>query len=99
MAMDRLQTEMSQLAGMDDLTGIANRRRFIAACEQECIRSSRSGRIFAVMVIDIDRFKSINDGHGHAAGDEFLKLVAHTARGQLRSQDLLREWGATNSPC
>jgi diguanylate cyclase (GGDEF)-like protein len=84
---------MSQLAGMDDLTGIANRRRFLAACEQECIRSSRSGRIFAVMVIDIDRFKSINDSHGHAAGDEFLKLVAGTARTQLRSQDLLARLG------
>ena len=93
MTMDRLQTEMSQLAGMDDLTGVANRRRFLAACEQECIRSSRSGRTFAVMVIDIDRFKSINDGHGHAAGDEFLKLVAHTARSQLRSQDLLARIG------
>jgi diguanylate cyclase (GGDEF)-like protein len=93
MTMDRLQTEMSQLAGMDDLTGIANRRRFLAACEQECTRSTRSDHIFAVMVIDIDRFKSINDGHGHAAGDEFLKLVAGTARGQLRAQDLLARLG------
>jgi diguanylate cyclase (GGDEF)-like protein len=84
---------MAQLAGIDDLTGAANRRRFLAACEQECIRSSRSGRVFAVMVIDVDRFKSINDGHGHAAGDEFLKLVADTARSQLRSQDLLARMG------
>jgi diguanylate cyclase (GGDEF)-like protein len=93
MTMDRLQSQMAQLAGIDDLTGAANRRRFLAACEQECIRSSRSGRTFSVMVIDIDHFKSINDGHGHAAGDEFLKLVAARARGQLRSQDLLARMG------
>ena len=93
MTMDRLQTEMAQLAGMDDLTGAANRRRFLAACEQECIRSIRSGRPFSVMVIDIDRFKSINDGYGHAAGDEFLKLLASTARAHLRGQDLLARLG------
>ena len=93
MTMDRLQAEMAQLAGMDDLTGVANRRRFLSACGQACIRSIRSGRPFSVLVIDIDRFKAINDGHGHAAGDEFLKLVAHTARSQLRSQDMLARMG------
>ena len=93
MTMDRLQSQMAQLAGVDDLTGAANRRGFLAACERECVRSSRSGRAFSVMVIDIDRFKSINDGHGHAAGDEFLKLVSDTAREQLRSQDLLARLG------
>jgi diguanylate cyclase (GGDEF)-like protein len=93
MTMDRLQAEMAQLAGMDDLTGVANRRRFLAACEQECIRSIRSGRPFSVMVIDIDRFKAINDGYGHAAGDEFLKLLARTARAHLRGQDLLARLG------
>jgi diguanylate cyclase (GGDEF)-like protein len=93
MTMDRLQAEMAQLAGMDELTGAANRRRFLAACEQERIRSIRAGRPFCVMVIDIDRFKAINDDHGHAAGDEFLKLLAHTARTHLRSQDLLARLG------
>lgn len=93
MTMDRLHAEMAQLAGVDDLTGAANRRRLIAACEQECVRSSRTGRVFSVMVIDLDRFKSINDGHGHAAGDEFLKLFAATARSQLRSQDVFARLG------
>jgi diguanylate cyclase (GGDEF)-like protein len=45
------------------------------------------------MVIDIDRFKAINDGHGHAAGDEFLKLLATTARAHLRGQDLFARLG------
>jgi diguanylate cyclase (GGDEF)-like protein len=93
MTMDRLQAEMVQLAGMDDLTGVANRRRFLSVCEQECIRSIRTGRPFSVMVIDIDRFKAINDGYGHAAGDEFLKLLARTARAHLRGQDLLARLG------
>jgi diguanylate cyclase (GGDEF)-like protein len=78
---------------VDDLTGIANRRRFLAACEQECIRSIRSGHPFSVLVIDVDQFKAINDDHGHAAGDEFLKLLARTARGHLRGQDLLARLG------
>lgn len=93
MTMDRLHAEMAQLAGVDDLTGAANRRRLLAACEQECIRSSRTARVFSVMVIDVDRFKSINDGHGHAAGDEFLKLFAATARAHLRGQDLFARLG------
>ncbi len=93
MTMDRLQSEMVQLTGVDDLTGVANRRRLLAACEQECTRSTRSGRVFSAMVIDVDRFKSINDGHGHAVGDEFLKLFAHTALAQLRAQDLFARLG------
>ena len=93
MTMDRLHAEMAQLAGVDDLTGAANRRRFLADCEQECTRSSRSGRVFSLMVIDVDRFKSINDGHGHAAGDEFLKRLASMARAQLRAQDLFARLG------
>jgi diguanylate cyclase (GGDEF)-like protein len=93
MTMDRLQSEMVQLAGVDDLTGAANRRRLLAACEQECVRSTRSGRPFSVMVIDVDRFKSINDLHGHAVGDDFLKLFAGTALAQLRAQDLFARLG------
>lgn len=93
MTMDRLQSEMLQLAGVDDLTGAANRRRLLAACEQECVRSTRSGRPFSVMVIDVDRFKSINDSHGHAVGDDFLKLFAGTALAQLRAQDLFARLG------
>jgi len=93
MTMDRLQSEMMQLAGIDDLTGAANRRRLLAACEQECVRSERSGRPFSLMVIDVDRFKAINDGHGHAVGDEFLKLFASTALSQLRAQDLFARLG------
>jgi diguanylate cyclase (GGDEF)-like protein len=93
MTMDRLHAEMTQLAGVDDLTGAANRRRFLAACEQECIRSSRSGRVFSLMVIDVDRFKAINDDHGHAAGDEFLRRFASAARAQLRGQDMFARLG------
>ncbi len=93
MTMDRLHAEMTQLAGVDDLTGAANRRRFLAACEAECTRSARSDRAFCVMVIDVDRFKAINDSHGHAAGDEYLKQFASTARAHLRAQDLLARLG------
>jgi diguanylate cyclase (GGDEF)-like protein len=93
MTMDRLHAEMTELAGIDDLTGAANRRRFLAACEAECIRSVRSNRTFSVMVIDVDRFKAINDSHGHAVGDEVLKQFARTTRAHLRAQDLLARIG------
>ena len=54
---------------------------------------------FSVMVIDIDRFKSINDGHGHAAGDEFLKLLSGTARDICADKICLPGWVATSSAC
>jgi diguanylate cyclase (GGDEF)-like protein len=93
MTMDRLHTEMAQLAGVDELTGAASRRRFLEAHARECGRSSRSGRVFTILLVDIDRFKLINDVHGHVAGDAFLKLFAQTVLVQLRSQDLFARLG------
>jgi predicted signal transduction protein with EAL and GGDEF domain len=99
MTMDRLQTEMSQLAGMDDLTGAANRRRFLAACEQECIRSVRSGRPFSVLVIDIDQFKSINDGHGMAPATSSSSCWPRRYAVICGRRTCSRDWVATNSAC
>jgi diguanylate cyclase (GGDEF)-like protein len=93
MTMDRLHTETAQLAGVDELTGAASRRRFSEAHMRECVRSSRSGRVFTILLIDIDRFKRINDVHGHVAGDAFLKLFARTVLSHLRSQDLFARLG------
>jgi diguanylate cyclase (GGDEF)-like protein len=93
MTMDRLHSEMAQLAGVDELTGAASRRRFLEAHARECNRSSRTARAFTILLIDIDRFKLINDSHGHSTGDAFLKLFAETALAQLRSQDLFARLG------
>ena len=67
MAMDRLRNEVADLALLDDLTGVGNRRHLLQRLSEECARSERSGETFALLVIDLDGFKAINDTHGHAA--------------------------------
>jgi hypothetical protein len=67
MAMDRLRNEVADLALLDDLTGVGNRRHLLQRLSEECARSDRSGESFALLVIDLDGFKAINDTHGHAA--------------------------------
>ncbi len=74
MGIDRLRAEVADLALFDDLTGVANRRQLLVRLDEECARSYRSGEVFALLMIDLDGFKDINDANGHAAGDECLRL-------------------------
>src|SRR6202166_3035804 len=93
MAIDRLRNEVADLALLDDLTGVANRRHLMQRLTEECARSERSRESFALLVIDLDGFKAINDTHGHAAGDACLQhftLMAHT---RLRPGDMLARTG------
>lgn len=93
MTIDRLRAEVADLALFDDLTGAANRRQFLARLNEECVRSGRSGEAFALLMIDLDDFKEINDSHGHAAGDHCLRLFTRTAATRLRAGDLLARMG------
>lgn len=93
MAIDRLRAEVADLALFDDLTGAANRRQLLTRLDEECARSGRSGEAFALLMIDLDGFKDINDGHGHAAGDECLRLFTRAAQSGLRTGDLLARMG------
>ena len=93
MAIDRLRAEVADLALLDDLTGVANRRQLLARLKEECGRSDRSMQSFAVLAIDLDGFKDINDSHGHGAGDECLRVFASTVQGRLRASDLLARMG------
>jgi diguanylate cyclase (GGDEF)-like protein len=93
MAMDRLRNEVADLALMDDLTGVGNRRQLLQRLGEECARSDRSNQPFALLVIDIDNFKTINDTHGHAAGDACLQHFTLMAQTQLRPGDLLARTG------
>ncbi|WP_407176748.1 GGDEF domain-containing protein [Bradyrhizobium sp. STM 3562] len=93
MAMDRLRNEVADLALIDDLTGVANRRHLVQRLSEECARSERSGEPFALLVIDLDGFKSINDTHGHAAGDACLQHFTLMAQTRLRPGDLLARTG------
>jgi diguanylate cyclase (GGDEF)-like protein len=80
-------------AETDSLTEVANRRAFDAAMERECARATRYRFPFAVMLIDVDNFKMINDHGGHAMGDDVLHLVARHIAHCLRTTDLLGRYG------
>jgi diguanylate cyclase (GGDEF)-like protein len=93
MAVDRLRNEVADLALLDDLTGVANRRYLMQRLTEECARSERSGEAFALLVIDLDGFKSINDTYGHAAGDACLQHFTLMAQTRLRPGDMLARTG------
>jgi diguanylate cyclase (GGDEF)-like protein len=93
MAIDRLRNEVADLALMDDLTGVANRRHLLQRLTEECARSERSNQPFALLVIDLDGFKTINDTHGHAAGDACLQHFTLMAQTRLRTGDMLARTG------
>jgi diguanylate cyclase (GGDEF)-like protein len=81
------------LATRDDLTGLVNRRRMEELAAVEYRRALRSGQAPCLCLVDIDHFKRINDRHGHAAGDEVLRLFARHAAAVLRETDVLARWG------
>ena len=93
MTMDRLRNEVADLALIDDLTGVGNRRHLVQRLTEECARSERSGEPFALLVIDLDGFKSINDTYGHAAGDACLQHFTLMAQTRLRPGDMLARTG------
>jgi diguanylate cyclase (GGDEF)-like protein len=93
MAIDRLRTEVADLALLDDLTGVGNRRHLLQRLSEECARSERSREPFALLVIDLDGFKMINDTHGHAAGDACLQHFTLMAQTRLRPGDMLARTG------
>jgi two-component system, cell cycle response regulator len=93
---ERLEVRNAQLerfAMLDQLTGLANRYSAEEALGKEALAAQRYGQPFAVVLADVDHFKSINDAHGHAAGDLVLCAVADSLRDQVRGVDLVGRWG------
>ncbi|WP_341887882.1 diguanylate cyclase [Variovorax sp. YR752] len=84
---------IQELAHRDELTGLANRRHMAALIEAERERCERLGGRLCLAVLDIDRFKRINDTHGHPTGDRVLGAFAKEAQAALRSTDVLARWG------
>ena len=82
-----------QLATVDDLTGLHNRRFFFQVAEQEVTRAKTYDFPLSLIMFDIDHFKSINDSYGHAAGDDALQAVAGRCRKLLRDNDVLARFG------
>jgi diguanylate cyclase (GGDEF)-like protein len=89
----RLQRQMDHLAHHDALTGLHNRRGFEVELRRQVLESERSERGAALIVIDLDNFKYVNDTLGHAAGDELLCRVAAALREALRRDDALARLG------
>jgi diguanylate cyclase len=85
--------QVKELASHDELTRTLNRRSLLSALERERSRAERTGTPFSVAVMDLDHFKSINDSHGHAAGDRVLKLFAGTASETKRVTDVVGRFG------
>lgn len=83
----RWEAELVHEATTDSLTGLPNRRQFLADCARELHRVERSGGSLAVAVLDIDHFKEINDRHGHATGDEALASFSTTVCSIIRDID------------
>ncbi|MES2885127.1 MAG: diguanylate cyclase [Pseudomonadota bacterium] len=84
-----VQTQLSQLASHDMLTGLANRREFQAKLENAIGRNRRQVSGHALMFLDIDHFKAINDSRGHAAGDAVLREVALRLQASVRHTDIV----------
>lgn len=92
-AMRRLYEAQKELAQRDPLTGLLNHRQMQAALDHELSQATRQGHPLAVVMIDLDGFKSLNDTHGHLVGDEALKVVAKVLSRNSRAGDHVARWG------
>jgi len=90
---ERLDEESSRLATTDSLTGVFNRRTFIELAEQELARTRRAGTPLALMMLDLDHFKRVNDTYGHLIGDEVLVSFTRLIRDCVRRGDLIVRYG------
>lgn len=89
----RLFAEIQLLAMTDDLTNTFNRRHLFDLGEREFSRAQRYNRPLSVVMLDIDDFKVVNDTHGHAVGDQILRMVAERCRANIREVDILGRYG------
>lgn len=92
-AAERLAREADRRALTDPLTGLLNRRGIEASLLGAIAHAERYGRPLAVVMLDLDGFKRVNDVHGHVAGDEILRAAARVIRDQLRSPDRIGRFG------
>ena len=93
MSRDRADENNRVLAALDPLTGVANRRSLIAALDRDMARAQRMREPMALMMVDIDYFKDVNDRYGHPAGDRVLRSVVNVLLQRVRAQDLVGRYG------
>jgi diguanylate cyclase (GGDEF)-like protein len=92
-AVEQMRDRLVELADSDELTGLPTRRRLDHLLDRECEGAVRTGRPYVVLVVDLDHFKSVNDSHGHAAGDAVLAAASRTMSDHLRNVDVLARYG------
>ncbi|MBD9392838.1 diguanylate cyclase [Acidovorax sp. ACV01] len=93
MSRDRADENNRIMAALDPLTSVANRRSLIAALDRDVSRAVRSRESIALMMVDIDHFKRVNDRYGHPAGDQVLCSVVNVLSERVRAQDLVGRYG------
>lgn len=91
--LERKSLALERLSITDALTGLPNRRALDEALSQELERAQRYRQPMTVVILDVDHFKQVNDGHGHAVGDLVLQRFASLMEAQVRANDLLGRWG------
>ena len=89
----RANRELERLSLTDSLTGLPNRRHFDRLLDHEIRRAGRYDDPLSLLLVDIDRFKALNDAHGHQYGDQVLREVAVCIRAHLRESDVVARWG------
>jgi diguanylate cyclase (GGDEF)-like protein len=90
---EHLQAKLRDVSLRDPLTGLFNRRYLDATLSRELTRCLREGRPLALLVVDADHFKRVNDTFGHAGGDEVLRAIAQILQSTLRSEDVVCRYG------
>lgn len=98
-ALAEANARLEALATTDPLTGLLNHRAMVAALDIELDRCQRYGHSCALLFIDLDHFKALNDGLGHAAGDATLRELGAVVRAALRDVDSLGRWGGPELLC
>jgi diguanylate cyclase (GGDEF)-like protein len=91
--LERERDALRRDALSDPVTGVANRRSLLARADYEIARHRRAGQTFALVMLDLDGFKQLNDRFGHAAGDDLLRDVAGALRRAMRAQDTVARFG------
>ena len=91
--LQRVIDDLCELSLKDPLTGLGNRRHFLSVLERAIETVARSGDSMLLLLLDIDHFKSINDAHGHLAGDQVLQAVAACLAGCVRPMDTVARYG------
>ncbi|MBM7563034.1 sensor domain-containing diguanylate cyclase [Fusibacter tunisiensis] len=89
----KMEEEITRLTEVDRLTGLYNRYKLDAVLKSEIERSRRSDSVFSIILLDIDDFKKVNDGHGHIIGDSVLKEFSEIIKSSIRKNDTAGRWG------